>query len=245
MTKNSILEKIKKGKVKMKPKMYFVWRSIFIAFSIIFVTLFILYLLSFIFFNLRLTGIWYLPRFGFSGLRVLFVSSPWILILIAIVLIAILEILVKRFSFAYRRPILYSILVIIVLVFLASFIIGKTQFHPELFQRAREDRLPVMGEFYRGYGIPGPRDVYHGMISEITDNGFQIEKPDGQTIDIVIAEGTRFPSGADFEQGDMVVVFGRRDNSTIKAFGIIKADKEFKNLIKNRRPGPPRPMLFE
>jgi len=242
MTKNNILEKIKKGKVKMKPKIYFIWRGIFIAFSIIFITLFILYILSFIFFNLRLSGMWYLPRFGFPGFGALLVSSPWVLILIAIALIIILEVLVKRFSFAYRRPILYSILAIIVIVFLASFIIGKTQFHPELFRRAREGRLPVMGEFYR---VLGSDNVHHGMISEITDNGFRIEKLDGQVIDVLITENTRFPSGTDFKQENMVVVFGKRDNGEIKAFGILKADREFRNLIRNHRPGPPRSMLFE
>ncbi len=244
MTKNEILQKIKKGKVKMRPKVYFALRGVLIALGIIFVTLFVLYLLSFIFFNLRLTGIWYLPRFGFPGLRLLFISSPWALILIAIVLIIILEILVKRFSFAYRRPILYSILAIVIIIFLVSFIIGKTQFHPELFQRAREGHLPIVGDFYQGYGLPGPHDVHHGMISEITDNGFQIEKPDGEVVDIIVTPATNFPSGQDLEKGNMVVVFGKQSDGAMEAFGIVKADNEFRIFIEHRGPRPSQPMPF-
>lgn len=241
---NKVLKKIKSEKVKMRPKIYFVLRGVLIALSIVFVILFVLYLVSFVFFSLRISGVWYLPRFGFPGLGIFLVSFPWLLIVIAILLIIVLEVLVKRFSFTYRRPILYSILGIVILVFLVSFIIGRTQLHSELFWRAREGRLPVIGEFYRGYGMPGPRDVHHGMISGITDDGFQVEKTDGQIVNIIITDTTRFPSGADFEEGDMVVVFGKQDNSIIKASGIIKADEEFKDFISPRGPRSPRPMPF-
>jgi len=237
-----VLKRIKSEKVKMRPRIYFVLRGVFIALSIVFVAFFILYLVSFIFFIFRISGIWYLPRLGLPGFGMLFVSSPWILILIAMLLIVILEILVKRFSFAYRRPILYSILVIIVIIFLGSFIIVKTPLHSGFFWKARENQLPVIGTFYRQYEMPGPSDAHRGIISEITDEGFCIEQPNGQAIDVIIVSDTRLPGNEEFNEGDAVIVLGKQINETIKASGIIKADSEFKEFIRYRGPRPLRPI---
>jgi len=237
--KESVLSKVKKGEVKMRSKSYFILRTILIALSIITVILFTLYIISFITFSLRARGTWFLPGFGFPGIRILFTSLPWLLILIALLSILVLEILIRRFSFSYRRPILYSMLAIIILVLLGSFVIGKTQFHSGLFLRAREGRLPVMGRFYQRYGIGKSRNMHHGVVSEITDEGFKIEKPDGQILTIIITPSTRFPNSQDIKENDTVVVLGEQDNSTVSASDIRKVGDELK--IFQRPPLPRSP----
>jgi len=109
------------------------------AFVIASVTLF---LISFISFALKSNGVLVLPIFG--------------LIIVAIILIAILEALFKHFSFTYRRPVLYSIIGILIVVLLSALIIDRTPFHRGLFNRAREGRLPIFGPAYRRFG---PRDI--------------------------------------------------------------------------------------
>lgn len=225
-TVKKVLNEIKNDQIKMRPRVYFVLKGILVIFGIFLVAFFTLYLISFILFALRASGVWYLSSFGFYGFRTSFVLLPWLLILIAIILLIILEILVKHFSFAYHRPILYSILGIIIFTLLGSFIIDKTQFHPRLFQKAQEERLPIMGKFYRDLGIEKDHNVCRGIVLEITNNSFQIKTPRGKVLDVNITSKTQFPDGIDIRKDDIVIVLGERDNNKIQAIGIRKIDDD-------------------
>jgi hypothetical protein len=224
-----VLEKIKSGRVKMRPKAHFVLKTVLAALGFVLFILFALYLISFIVFALRISGIWFAPGFGFYGIKIFLVSLPWILISIAIILILILEILVKRFSFAYRRPILYSTFGIIMFVLLGSFIIGQTIIHPRFFEQAQERKLPVAGKFYRDFGAGKFRNAHRGIVSEITENGFKIKTPGNETLDIIITPETRFPFGKDIKENDSVMILGERDNCAVRAFGVRKVDDNLNN----------------
>lgn len=233
-----VLEKIRKGEAKMRPKTYFILKWVLLILSIFVVVLFVLYLISFIVFILRASGVWFLPGFGFRGIGVLFFSLPWALILIAAGLMAVLEIFVKKFDFGWRQPIVYSLLAIIVFVLLGSLILGKTRLHSEFFQRAQEHRLPIMGNFYRGFGMPKPDNMHMGVVSEITDYGFIIETRNGDVLTVVINADTGFYSEKDIGQDDTVVVLGKRHNSTIQAVDVRKINGGLKFLPRFPRPKP-------
>lgn len=126
----------------MKPKIYFVLRTLFFALSAVLGFLFVLYLISFVFFCAREA----------RGFFPLLFGLPWFLIFLSVVLVVLLEILVRHFSFGYRAPILYTLLGIILFVILGGFFINKTPMHQVLFDRAEKNRLPIMGPMYRGYG---------------------------------------------------------------------------------------------
>jgi len=142
-----ILNKLRSGEFKMKPRIYFILKAILIILGTLIVALFTLFLISFISFALRT---------NFRGFGVLFSSIPWLLIIVAAFLIIVLEILFKHFAFTYRRPILYSVIGILIVVILGTLIIDRTPFHRGLFDRAREGRLPIFGPIYRNFG---PRDT--------------------------------------------------------------------------------------
>lgn len=235
---DKVFEKIKSGEVKMRPRACFVLKTLLVVLGIIAITLFVLYLISFIAFVLRASGVWFLPGFGLRGIKPFLFSVPWLLILTAGALIVVLEILVKRFAFSYRRPILYSILAIIAVVFLGGFIIDRTQFHVGLFQQAREGHLPVAGGFYRGFGMPEFHDVHSGVVSEITDNGFLIETREGQTLAVIVTSETRFPSGMGIKESDAVMILGERDNGIIQASDIRKIKDDLNIFPRGRTPEP-------
>ena len=230
-----VLEKIKNGKIKMRPKIYFILKAILVGLGVAVIAIFILYLISFIVFTLRMSGIWFAPGFGFYGVKIFLVSLPWLLILIAIILIIVLEILVKYFSFAYRRPILYSVLSIIMLVLLGSFALSQTKIHPYLFQKSQEKHLPVAGKFYRDFGAGKFRNAHRGVVSEITEKGFKIETPDNETLNIIITPETRFPFGKDIKENDSIMILGGRDNGAVRAFGIRKVDDNLNYFPRKNR----------
>ena len=230
-----VLGKIKNDQIKMRSKARFVLKGVLIILGIFLVFFFTLYLISFIIFALRASGVWYLSGFGFYGFRTALVLLPWLLILIAIVALIILEILVKHFSFVYHRPIFYSILGVVIFTLLGSFIIDKAQFHSCLFQKAQEERLPVMGKFYRDLGIEKNRNVCRGIVLEITENGLQIKTPRGKILNVNITSETQFLDGTDIKKDDVIIVLGERDNSEIQAVGVRKVDDDLNFFPRRNR----------
>lgn len=233
---DKVLDQIKGDQVKMKPRIYFVLKTLLIVLGIFIVTLFALYLVSFIVFALRASGAWYLSGFGFRGIKASIVLIPWLLILMFLALIIILEVLVKRFSFSYRQPILYSVLGIIIFVFLGSFAIGKTGLHPNLFQKAREGRLPVAEKFYRGFGMAKFHNVHRGIVSELIDNGFSIKTRNDEILTVVVSPETRFLFKGNIKAGDIVIILGKRDDHTITALGVRKINDKIGLLPKRHMP---------
>ncbi len=153
-----IINKIKVGEVKMKPKIYFILKTVFIVLSIVVAALFVLFLTSFIFFSLRAGagpelktvrpgGL--MPGHGLKGMFIFIRSLPWLLIIACLLLIAIMEIMVKKFSFTYRKPILYSLIIIIALVLSVSWFVSRTGFHQNIFLKSQKVPWPVIENFYQ------------------------------------------------------------------------------------------------
>lgn len=239
--KDAVLDKIKDKEVKMRPRTYFVLRTVLAIFGTIVAALFILYLVSFIMFATRTSGVWFLPKFGFPALGIFFRSLPWILIIMALVLIVVLELFVKHFAFVWRRPVLYSVLGIIILTILGSFIIFRTNLHSDIFWKARQGDMPLPGtrQFYRGFGAPKLSDVHYGIVSGISDTGFTLETQRNEVLNIFVASTTRVLSAKEIEKGDRVLILGNRTNGTVQALDVRIIKDEFD--IFNRRP--PNPML--
>jgi hypothetical protein len=236
-TKERVLEEIKSSRIKMRPKFYFVLKTVLLAVGFFAAGTLVLFLISFISFHLRASGIWYLPGFGLHGWGIYFRLMPWFLILAGLILILILEILAKRFSFVWRRPIIYSLLAIILIAVIGGFIIERTPFHPGLFSKARQGKLPFAGSAYREFGMPRFHDVQRGVVEEVIENGFKIRTFDDQLLTVVLAEETQFPFGKEIEEGDTIVVMGEREDDTVRAFGVREIDDQFRMFERlPRRP---------
>ena len=82
LLKETIQEKIRSGALTMKPKLYFVLRGLLYLVGILLVLGLALYLLGFMAFVFRANGVYILPEFGLRGVRTLFVSLPWFLIIL-------------------------------------------------------------------------------------------------------------------------------------------------------------------
>ena len=115
--KNDILETIKNSQVRMKPRWHFMARAAFTISGGIILFLLIVYLVSFIIYIEQQSGNHFL------------ISIPWFLISLSIVCIALLERVVCRYAFAYRRPLLYSVLAIVILIGAASGAAVSIRFH--------------------------------------------------------------------------------------------------------------------
>lgn len=218
----SVLENIKNHHVSMRSKKYFLLQTALFVTGMIIVIGTLLYLASFIVFGLAESGIWFVPLFGLKGWFVFFKSLPWVLILLVLVFALILEVMVRRYSFAYRRPLLYSMLGIVGLVLIGGFIISRIHLHQQIRQYGRMHGVPMVGGFYRRFGTPNMREVHKGIIREQGLSQFVIEGSTGETSTVFFASGTRILQfrKEGFSASDTVIIFGDRDGRTIRAFGI-------------------------
>ncbi len=234
----AVLAEIKAGNTRMTPRWHFVLKAALAAAGFIIVLVMLLYLASFIFFILNKTGVWLLPVFGLRGISAFLASLPWILLVAGFIFLVLLEIMVRHYSFAYRKPLLYSLLGIVVIVTSASIVILQTSFHEGLYVRAHTGSLPIIGQLYSSYEAEQGQgsNVHIGMIREMTEDGFKIESPQGGTVLIAITSQTSFPYGIDFQNGDRIIVLGDWDDNIIHAFGIRRIDNGniARPLLQNR-----------
>ncbi|MBI2056546.1 MAG: hypothetical protein HYT37_04205 [Candidatus Sungbacteria bacterium] len=217
-----VLGKIKAGSTHMRPRWFFLLYGFFGTAGFLALLLVMLYFTSFIIFLLRKTGVWFLPSFGAWGLKIFLLSLPWVLIISSIVFLFLLEAALRRYSFAYRKPILYSLGGIVVIIIAADIAVSMAGIHETLLLHARDGRLPVAGRLYRSYGMQESERVYLGVVKQMIEEGMLVETVRGETLIAVVLPETRFPFGIDFERGDMVLVIGEKSGNAIMAQGIRK-----------------------
>ncbi len=119
----------------------------------------------------------------------------------------------RKFSFGYRKPLLYTALGVIVLSVVGGVAIASTPLHSRLSEGLYESF--VQRRF---------SDVHPCTISEATDDGFVCRDEFGRDLSVNITEDTRFPLGANFTLGDKVLVFGGEDDGKVTAFGVRKIE---------------------
>ncbi len=225
--KSKILGAIHEGDVVMRPKWHFVLKSILMILGVVLFLLVSIYVVSFIIFALHESGIWFTPVFGGRGWFSFFRSLPWLLIVLSLLFIVILEVMVRRFSFGYRQPLLYSALGIICITTFGSVIIAQTSFHRFLFRAAENNQLPFVGDFYRGFGSPDISDVHIGMLDHFSEEGFTLIGRRHESKEVILNATTSFPLGTDFAAGDIIMVIGEDEDGVIHALGVRKLDDTF------------------
>lgn len=203
--------------VDVKPRRFFVMRTALLAIGTALVGLVLLYVASFAVFSLRASGAWFAPAAGWRGVGALLHSLPWLVLLLAVAFVALLEAMVRRYAVAYRMPLLYSALGLVVLVAVGSLALSRSPLHTAPFRWAAEGRLPIAGEVYRQAGAPRLRDVHRGVVGEVTPAGFVLVTRRGDRLSVATDTAAH---GVIFELGDEVLVLGSRDGAAVAAWDV-------------------------
>lgn len=215
-----ILDAIKAGDIKMRPRWQFVVRGILAVLGGVLIALVLLYLISLIIFTARQTGAAFVPAFGLRGAFAFARALPWLLIIFSLAFIVLLEILVRGYSFAYRRPLIYSACGIIVLSIIGGFVVAGTSLHSRLLARADRQRLPAFAQNFYRFNQQSFRDIHRGLIVSTTTDSFMIRGRMGEVLHVSVASGTQSVGMGAFGMGDLIVVFGPEASGTIQAIGV-------------------------
>ncbi len=170
--KNNILEKIRTDEVKMRSKAYFRLKVALLAVVAFLVLLTSIALCSFVIFSLHESGRSFLLDFGSRGFFLFIVLFPWTLFILDAALILLLEKLLAKFSFAYRRPTIYLIGGILVIILTLGYAIDRvTDLHASLLDRADKGELPLFGGLYEQLrDQPAPTGICRCVITSINGN---------------------------------------------------------------------------
>jgi len=229
LLKDQIMASVKGGRLKMRPKWYFVLRASLWAVGIVLAALAGLYLASLLMFVAHETGISMAPTFGWPGIVLFLKSLPWVLILLVLIFIVILELLVRHYSFAYRVPLVYSGLAVLFLVGAGGLLVAMTPFHKMMAECPPAGGPPPCAiGIYRDLDPERHGDIHEGKITQIVGQNYIIANRKEEELLIVVTPETKLPLGADFKVGDRIVVMGELADSQIEAWGI--------GLFDGRRP---------
>ncbi len=230
---SGVLDRIRAGEVHMKPRLYFIAKTALVVGLALLIILIATWLASFISFGLRLSGHELLLGFGGHWTYVFFILFPWGLAVLELFLIVLLIVLIRKFKFGYRQPMLYALVASIFISVLAGFVFDReTSFHHEYYERAEEDSLfEPLNSLYTNINSRTSEEygVYRGTVMSIQETSFVLTHND---YDNDADDGTwtvSLPNDFNVQElqvGDRVLVVGEREDSTIEAFGIRTLDED-------------------
>lgn len=229
--KNKVFEEIHAGKVRMRPRMYFVVRILSLIGLALLAFLAAVFFISFVLFALHESGESALLAFGPRGLGTFVVLFPWLIIACVLTLVVALEWLLRTFRFGYHIPILRVFGGVVALTLTASFLIAVTPLHRLLLDQADRDALPVLGGMYENvHASHKAFGVFRGTVTSLQPSSFTISHNDldrdaDDGIWSVIA-----PAGFDvtgtLHAGDKVYVAGNATSGVIHAYGVQKLSSD-------------------
>lgn len=215
-----LLEKIKAGEVTMVPRWHFLLRGLLWATALVTVALVAIYLLSFIFFMLRHSGLMFAPLFGWHGLMIFVVSSPWILVGMLGLFLCALYLLVTHYSFSYQKPLVYSMIGVVLFVIAVASLIQQTSMHERIRTFATEREVPGLAPLYRDATERKSDEVTRGEIRQLSESGFMLKTVENEVYPVIVSGHTKLPFNHALEVDDAVMVFGPLREGSIDAFGV-------------------------
>ncbi|MDH5533836.1 MAG: hypothetical protein OEX81_05445 [Candidatus Pacebacteria bacterium] len=198
--KEEITSKIKSGELTMKPKWYFVVGTALLFQGTLGAILLGIFVSNLCFYHLRNYGPFgylFLGREGFSPFLETF---PWKLLIVAGLSLIVGYKLLKKYEFSYSKHSVYLFLILMASILIAGLLTDLAGFN----ERVRHNRFlnPVYSERFLGH------DWMMGEIRQKTNDGFILETPQGDLVQIKVNKQTVSPHGNQFDEGRRVRLVG-------------------------------------
>lgn len=222
--KNKILDIVENKNLEMIPRWKFFLLTSLAVFGLIFSFLLLLFVISLILFILLKYGFMYLPLFGFGAISHMVTGIPVILAASGLLLVVIVELLSKHFAFSFKKPVMTTLLLIIVSAFVIGFAITLTPFHRVMHGYVRNNHMDGFTRMYERTSSEGGRQgmaVLRGeVVSTTTDTLTLSLFGDALSMVYATSAGEQFTS---LGIGDDIVVFGIMSNGRFEVLQIREA----------------------
>ncbi len=216
-----VIEILTQTNPSIRPRWYFMLLGALATTGALLLVCLTLFLMSFVFFIIKAESIGFVPTFGVAGAIAFLFSLPWIIILLVIIFVIVLEMFLHHISFAYRRPVIYSLAFVIICTVFGGLAVAKTTLHETLMERAEVSTFPLVKPLYRHYREKPPSEQLNwGRIGSTTTEGFVLEHPQRPPLLIIVTERTQLTTNTRIVPGAIVSVFGRQTDNIVEAQGI-------------------------
>lgn len=187
--KTNILQFVEKNKISMIPRWKFILYSLLGIALTVFTFVVLTFFGSMIIFVLAKHGFLYLPLFGLGGIMHGIRAVPFVLFILTVILIVIVEILVRKYAFSFRKPVITTLLTLTLSAIVFSSLLTLTPMHLQLRDYARMHNIDfVSREYDRPLPIKetGNMTVLRGVIVSTTTDEVTIKLFD-ETTQVVYA----------------------------------------------------------
>jgi len=225
----NIIGKIRTEELSMRSKKFFTLKIIVLVGVSLLVLIISIFLLTYVFFSIRVSGHNSLLFFGSRGIFLFVEMFPWTLFLVDMILIMSLEWLLRRFRFGYHRPVLYLLGGIFVLTALTSILIDRaTSINDRMMDQAYQHRLiyPINDIYAQARRFPGiGSDICICRVISVASTTLIVEDMRGGTTTILTV---LFPlnddraTTTDLYPGETILIAGDHRDGVIQAFGFRK-----------------------
>lgn len=225
--KIKILERVQKNNLTMIPKWKFVLYSSLGLIGLLFSFLLMVFILSLIFFVLSRYGIMYLPLFSFIASIHALSAIPFVLLICTVVLLVVIEVISKYYSFSFRRPLAVTLLFSTSCAAIISFAISETPIHEYIRDYVDDHDISTISRVYdrpTPFSGDGMQDVLRGEVLEVYATGTKLRLFNG-TVVSVYASTTLEKSLPTPQVGDDILVFGKVSNGVFEIVDIKPAPR--------------------
>ena len=229
--KLEVMEKIKSGGAKMRPKNILMLREI--GFIVLLLSLILAgaFIFNLIIAWLKLSGQIDILRLGVPGTRVFFSALPAPWFLFALVFFISSYFVLRHFDFSYKKPFGITLVCLATIMLSVGALFHSLGGNRPLIHRVQQGGMPMMRPILRpDHSIRRDNGVI-GVIKQITNNQLIIDA-DGQEIKVDVNIKTRWFNQDELKIGDIVKVIGKAINgSEYEALGIIKLNNQQLNYL--------------
>lgn len=223
--REQVLEKIEQGSVRMRPRLYFILKTIATLVAATAVLLLSSLIFSFLLFTIIEGGEHFLLGFGSKGITTFFLVFPWALLALDIVAVLVLRFLLRGFRTIYRLPFAMVLGLLMVGSIAFALLINLTPLHGILYERADTEDLSFLDSFYENIRVPNEQyGEFRGIIDTIDGRTITITHDDGDSDEDDGVRVITVPDAIDistFKTGDEIYVAGDDDDDddVIEAYG--------------------------
>lgn len=223
-----IIAEIQKEKIVMKPKIYFLLQGFMVFFGLVISFLATIYVVSLFVFFFKLRGAYNFPGFNLLAMKDLLLSLPIVIMLVATGLIVVLYWFSRRFAFTYRRPVILSLMGVILLVILGGFLVAASPVHYNMYKKFGKNLNGSV--FFRTlYAPENHPPLKNSLIGEIvvaTQREMKIITHTRSVCPIVLLKPSAKSSRNSFVTGDWVFVYGRPEDASFYATKVVELDSQ-------------------
>ncbi len=218
---NSVMEQITEKKIPQTTRGYFLLRKVVAIVGLSVSLLVLVFCISLVVFRLKVSGAWFLFIDGRERFLIGLGMVPWLLV-VSIVLVALCaELILRRFGFGYRRPVLYTGAALLVVVMGVGYVVTQTPLHRSMYNKVNGPvPAPWFGTLYPKAHMIAPKYVFLGLVHDLDADGFFLRTRGAADVRVVVTADTQLPVERPVGEEDFVLVVGSQENTVVVARGI-------------------------